>query len=45
MDKGNLRTIKNKKKTDEGSARSDEEEVNNGPSKGNAKPKGRKWKL
>lgn len=45
VDKENLKTMENKKSVDEGSARSDEEEANNGPSKANAKPKGKKWKL
>lgn len=44
VDKTKLRIMKNKKKEDERSARSDEEEVVNGPSKTNVKPKGRKWK-
>ncbi|KAH9698767.1 hypothetical protein KPL71_024125 [Citrus sinensis] len=45
VDKAKLKIIKNKKNEAEESARSDVEDMDNGPNKINVKPKARKWKL
>ena len=45
VEKDNVGKMKNKMKEDIGGARSDEEGLDNGPSKATAKSKGRKWKL
>ena len=45
VDKARVEIIKDKRKQAEGSAKSDVEEMDSGPSKTNVKPKARKWKF